>query len=232
MRANVLVRSAVLASAILGAGRAAEATTIATFVDAAFSTTGLPIYDSASVTVFLNPALTSWVAWNNTPTVSFANAGCSAFVGGSGVCLGPGGFGTDDYIALTVTNPLSASLTLNLDQNTPFGNSFGVQNVIFGTAANAPDAIRISPSFGQPPNIVSIFNEAGPFSALFTVAGNYTFAFSFRDNSSGPSGHQSIYLLSEVADTQPASVPEPATIALFGAGLTTLATRFKKGFVG
>jgi hypothetical protein len=175
------------------------------------------------VSKFLDPALTSWVAWNNAATVALSNAGCSAFVGGaSGKCLGPGGFGTDDFIQLTVINPLAVSLTVNLDQNTAFGNSFGQQNVIFGTAAAAPDAIRTSPFFGSPPNVTTIFNEAGVFNSIFTTAGTYTFNFSFRNSFSNSAGHQDIYLLAEEA--QPSTgIPEPTTLQLVAAGLLALA---------
>jgi hypothetical protein len=194
-------------------------------VDSAFATSSSfpgAQYDLASVSTFLDPALTSWVAWNDAATVALSNAGCSAFASGAaGKCLGSLG-GTDDSIQLTVVNPLSASLTVNLDQNTAFGNSFGQQNVIFGTASAAPDAIRRSPSFGIPPNVTTIFNEAGAFNSIFTVAGTYTFNFSFRNAFSIFAGHPDIYLLAEVA--QPStSIPEPATLLLVGVGLLALA---------
>lgn len=204
----------------------AEATLETTFVDSAFVTSSSSPgaqYDFASVSRFLDPALTSWVAWNNVATVALSNAGCSAFAGGAaGKCLGPGGFGTDDFIQLTVVNPLSVSLTVNLDQNTALGNSSGQQNVIFGTASAAPDAIRTSPFFGSPPSVTTIFNEAGAFNSIFTIAGTYIFNFSFRNSFTNSAGHQDIYLLAETA--QPStSVPEPATLLLLAIGLLALA---------
>jgi hypothetical protein len=174
--------------------QAAPAIPIATLVDPAFSVAGSAAgqYDFATVSMFINPVRTRWIAWNNATNAVIANPGCAG-----GLCLGPGGFGTDDFIRLTVRAPGGASLAANLDQNTAFGNSFGTQNVIFGSAANAPDAIRTSPSFGSPPNTTTIFNEAGSHNALFSTAGVYGFDFSFQNNNPGPAGHPVTYLLVE-----------------------------------
>lgn len=134
----------------------AHAVLFSAFVDNAFSTASAGSgaqYDLASVTVFLDPLLTNWVAWNNATSPVIANGSCQG-----GLCLGSGGFGTDDFIAMTVTNPLGSSLTVNMDQNTAFGNSFGPQNVFFGSVAAAPDAIRTSPSFGSPPPTLRLFS--------------------------------------------------------------------------
>ncbi|MCC7485570.1 MAG: PEP-CTERM sorting domain-containing protein [Burkholderiales bacterium] len=211
------IRSALIAGAMLACvpGERAEALILSVPVDTSFvTTTSSPgaQYDFASVTTYINPGLTSWIAWNNAPTLAFANPGCTG-----GFCLGPGGFGTDDFIRITVTNPSSVSQTVDLDQNTAFGNSFGQQNVVFGAAATAPDAIRTSPSFGSPPSTTTIFNEAGAFNGVFTTAGMYRFDFSFRNAFTNSGGHQNIYLLSDqngVYGTPGPSVP------IGGAGLT------------
>ena len=209
--------SALIAAAMLSCVlvQRADALIISVPVDTQFVTSASSPgaqYDFASVTTYIDPTLTSWIAWNNAPTLALANTGCTG-----GFCLGPGGFGTDDFIRLTITNPSSASLTVDLDQNTALGNSFGQQNVIFGAAATAPDAIRTSPPFGSPPSVTTIFNEAGAFNAVFTTAGMYRFDFSFRNAFTNDGGHQNIYLLSDqngVYGTPGPSVP------IGGAGLT------------
>jgi hypothetical protein len=73
--------------------------------------------------------------------------------------------------------------------------------MIFGAAAAAPDVAR-----GNNLGTLSIFNEAGGFNSIFTVAGNYTFDFTFQ-NIGGDANYPDIYLLAH-------AVPEPTTIAL------------------
>lgn len=196
----------------------AHATLVSTFVDSAYGTGSAPAgqYDYASVTVFIDPAQTNWIAWNNAPDVIIVNAGCSG-----GHCLGPGGFGTDDYIQITVTAPGGGSSSVAYDQNNAYGNSTGQQNVIFGTAAAAPDAIRTSPSFGSPPNVTTIFDEAGAQNSIFTTAGNYLFEFSWRNLYTGGAGHPDTYLLRDVVENNGA--PEPETALLVGLALLGLA---------
>lgn len=204
-----------IATALCMSGQRAEALVISTPVDLPFGTTSSSPgaqYDFASVSRYINPALTSWVAWNDASTVRVANPGCTG-----GFCLGPGGFGTDDFIRLTITNPSSVSMTVDLDQNTALGNSFGPQNVIFGAAATAPDAIRTSPSFGSPPSTTTIFNEAGAFNSLFTTAGVYRFDFSFRNAFTNAGGHGDIYLLSDQNGVYGAPGP---SVPIGGSGLS------------
>jgi len=201
---------------LLALGSSARATMTSTFVDAPFVIAGSPggnfQYDAANVSVFVNPAITSWIAWNNAASLALANPLCAG-----GFCLGPGGFGTDDFIALRVVNPGGSALTVNLDQNNAFGNSFGPQNVIFGTAAAAPDALRRSPFFGSPPNVTTIFNEAGTHNAVFTTPGIYQFQFSFRDAFPGGAGHSDIFLLKDEGQGLFGPVAPPVDI---GGGLS------------
>lgn len=165
----------------------------AVFVVAAKNATGLTqgqSYSSASITATIDPAKTRWVAWNNVSSLALTRPERPG-----AALLGPGGFGTDDYIDVTVTNPRGEKLTIALDKNDSVGRSSGPQNVIFGTAADAPDVYRQSPSFASPPGEVSIFNEGGTHNAIFTVAGEYRFDFSFINGFTATGGHQDVYLL-------------------------------------
>ena len=148
------------------------------------------VYDTATVRVQIDPARTLWVAWNNTPGVSMQRPERPG-----AALLGPGGYGTDDHIEVTVRAPGGATATVVLDRNDAFGRSTGPQNVIFGTAAAAPDVFRISPPFATPPNEVFIFDEGGTHNGLFTGAGEYEFTFKFINAYTGDGGHAAIYLL-------------------------------------
>jgi hypothetical protein len=202
-------------SALTTIGPAAASTLTATFVKGQLlipSGASIPgaEYDSASVTLSIDPTITNWIAWNNASSLLIPRVACSG-----GFCLGPGGFGTDDFIALTVTNPLNTVLTVNLDQNNDFGNSFGFQNVIFGAAADAPDALRTLNPFSTPSE--QIFDQAGSHNAIFTIAGDYVFRFSWRNSACCTAGHQATWLLVDTDDVSP--VPLPAALPLFATGL-------------
>jgi hypothetical protein len=147
-------------------------------------------YDAAAIALPIDPAVTGWIAWNNTPGVTLgrpARPG-EAF-------LGPGGFGTDDYIELTVVNPAGEPLTVELDHNDPTGRWEGPQNVIFGSAGSAPDVFRRYPDFADPPGQEFFIDEQGSHNAIFSAAGDYEFRFSFRNRYTASASHPDIYLL-------------------------------------
>lgn len=174
----------------------ARATLVSHFVDGpldlGFSATPRGQYDTASITLNINPALTNWIAWNNTPIVSNANVSCSAGEPYAGFCLSGA---MDDYIRITVTNPGGTSLTHTFDRNNTnngplFDEANNNQNVIFGTANAAPDARRNNFSAAN-----FFFDEPGAHNSIFTASGNYTFDFAFWDEFAGGASHGSIYLL-------------------------------------
>lgn len=149
-------------------------------------------YDFAVVSASLDPAKTNWIVWNDTPQVQLTRSSRPGEV-----FLGPGSFGTNDYITLTVVAPSGASQTVDIDRNDAYGVSYGIQNVIFGATANAPDVFRQNPSFANPPNQEYFLDEAGSHNSIFSESGIYEFQFSFRDESYGGGGgnHGNIYLL-------------------------------------
>ena len=147
-------------------------------------------YDSASVNVFIDPGSTLWIAWNNAPDliVTRESRPGERF-------LGPGGFGTDDFIRLTITDPNGFGVYQDLDFNDAHGRWDYTQNVIFGLPEDAPDVFRQHPAFADPPNEEFFIDEKGAFGNIFTIAGDYRFDFSFRNKYSSSASHPDIYLL-------------------------------------
>tara|TARA_B100002003_G_scaffold91647_1_gene85541 strand:- start:1516 stop:2106 length:591 start_codon:yes stop_codon:yes gene_type:complete len=146
-------------------------------------------YDWAVAFASLDPAKVNWVAWNDAPQVQLTRPSRPGEI-----FLGPGSYGLDDHIALTVIAPGGASQTANIDWNDALGVSSGTQNVIFGTAANAPDVFRQNPYFANPPNVEFFLDEGGSHNTIFSETGNYEFQFSFQ-SPYGNGSHSNIYLL-------------------------------------
>jgi hypothetical protein len=149
-------------------------------------------YDRQTVRLHVDPSRTRWIAWNDQPAV----VATSPSRPGQHL-LGPGGFGVDDFIELTVTAPDGRSRTARLDANDAFGVSSGPQNVIFGRAGAAPAVLRRSPA-GQE----RIFEEGGALTDLFALPGSYAFTFAFRDETRGrgPYAHGRIWLLVDAVE--------------------------------
>ena len=205
MRIPVLTATALLSGLVVPGALAALT---ATLVKSALTVPNAPpnsIYDSATVTRVIDPARTRWVAWNDTPAVSRTDP---AFPNRT-FLWGGTGFGTDDSILLTVTNPAGASLTVEMDKNNALGAHVDTDpmQVMFGAALPSPDALRID-AFGPTAGMRRVFNEAGAFNGIFTAAGAYTFRFEFR-NLTGAAGHTDIHLL---VDTDDGGPPTPGDL--------------------
>ena len=183
-------------------GGAYGAVITATAFDSAYDTSvaaaGGAEYDFASVTVFVDPAQTNWIAWNDAPTVSYTHpARPGEFF------FGPGGIGVDDFIRLTVVRQQTGqSLTVDIDQNDGFAVSSGTQNLIFGDAATAPDAARDPGGFPGPPQFL---DDAASHNAIFAAPGMYEFHFSFRNVYGSSAAHPEMWLLVS-------TVPEPTAV--------------------
>jgi hypothetical protein len=152
------------------------------------------VWNTASITLALDPADNTWIGWSNQTSLA-AYAGTNASRAGEGVIIGL----VDDSMNITVTNPAGESLTVRFNDNSAFGNATASvsQNILYGTSAAAPDAFSVSPSYGSPPNAESLLDESGPFAALFTGAGNYTFKFDFVNVYTLLAGHPNVYLLTD-----------------------------------
>ncbi len=164
-----------------------------------FSSAPFGPYAFVSTSLYVDVAKTDWLALNSYPQLR------AAFDTMPGKLLGPTGI--DDYISLTIINPLGHQMTVLMDQNGSLGEPFGPQAMILGTAGQDPTVVRWD-NFGTP----SFFNESGAFNSLFTVSGTYTFSFVF-DNIGGPGSYPDIYLLTH-------TVPEPSSIGLVACGLS------------
>jgi hypothetical protein len=152
------------------------------------------VWNTASITLALDPADNTWIGWSNQATLAAYSGTISSRVG-EGVIIGL----VDDSMNITVTNPAGESLTVRFNDNSAFGNATASvsQNILYGTSAAAPDAFSVSPSYGSPPNAESLLDESGPFAALFTGAGNYTFKFDFVNVYTLLAGHPNVYLLTD-----------------------------------
>jgi hypothetical protein len=153
-------------------------------------------YATVSTTLFINPTMTDWIAWNRFPdlrAVSDSSPGQ--------LFLGAYQPEVDDHFNLTVTNPVGQKLTLAMDQNGVLGAPIGLQSMIFGMASRTPNVVR-GDNFGSP----SFFDESGGFNSIFSEVGEYKFDFVFQ-NIGGDAGYPDIYLLVH-------TVPEPLALEL------------------
>ena len=127
----------------------------------------------------------------------------------------PFDLGVNDFIRMTIRNPVGDALTVDIDENDTQAQPFGTQAVLYGSSAMSPNVFRQSPITGQE----FILDEAGSHTAIFTTAGTYDFEFSFRNEFLGTINAQNPdvwILIQESSDV----VPEPATILVWSVLVT------------
>lgn len=202
---------------MLGAAKLASATVISTLVDEAGSPTseGLSKYlQPVEWSAYIDPMQTNWIGLHNTdaPTTDSRLPG-REYIGGTPFVNWIGL--VNDYLTLTITNTdTGASMTRIMDYNDGGGNESGIQSVIFGTAAIAPDVHRLQNPFSTR-NWVT-YDEPGAFNALFTSAATYEFRMTYGNTGGGSfsQDHVDIFFLADVE-----AVPAPDTMVLFLLGL-------------
>lgn len=179
-------------------------------------------YLNETVSMYINPARTNWVAWHDqtTPTIHEGKeyVGDVAWIG------------VDDFFTLTITNPSGATLGGRMDYNDAWAVSSGPQAVIYGTAADSPDVTRWgaswSPSYYPRSPYIKIFDEPGAFNSIFTTAGTYSFEFVSGNTGSTYVSYPDMYLL---ADIEPvATVPAPSAMVLGLIGLGAINSRLRR----
>jgi len=175
-------------------------------------------YLNVDKTIYVDPAVTNWIAWHNLTTPDVV--GGQEYVGDYENWLG-----VDDKMYLTIVNPAgtSSSSRILMDDNGSYGDPSGVQAVIYGTAAEAPNVTRKS-FYGS----WQYLDEGGLFDSFFDTsgAGKYTFEFEFYDKYSGSYGIPDFYVL---VDATPDPIPEPSTlVALISMGLVGLAVVWRR----
>ncbi|MDT8302590.1 MAG: hypothetical protein RQ760_13985 [Sedimentisphaerales bacterium] len=176
-------------------------------------------YLNTSMSAYIDPSITNWVAWHDqiTPTV----------IGGVSYVGSNSWIAVDDYFDLTITNPTGASATVRMDYNDGSAVSSGPQAVIFGTAAAAPDVRRWgaswSPASAGTAANPKIFDEAGAFNSLFTTAGTYNFSFQSGNTGANYVSYPNMYLLVDST-----VVPVPGAVLLGMLGLCVVGVKLRK----
>ncbi len=155
-------------------------------------------YSFSSINHFFDPAVTKWAAIN----ADFPDIMMEDVLRPGERFLGAHGVGVDDFIRITITNPIGVSLTKDVDKNDIRAEPIGPQAIIFSNTTDVP-IIRRGSQF--------IEHEEGAFNEIFTTAGIYSMQFSFRDSYGGSASHGDIWMLS--------SVPEPSTVILLLLGV-------------
>jgi len=186
--------------------RMATAGTQATFVTRAASVSNAgagATYDSATVALYIDPAQTNWIAWNDQPRLE----GYGQYPGESLLWAGRG-YGCADSIMLTITSPTGTSLQYEIDRSDANGVLNGYQQVLFGNPAAAPDIIRLDRQGN-----LRRQNEGGAFNQLFTTAGTYQLNFSFINRWGCTASHPETWLL---VDTIQTCTPAVQTTVLVG----------------
>lgn len=165
-------------------------------------------YDSASITVFIDPAATNWMALSIGTNLT---SGLPNLAGIPSIQSPQ----MNDRIQLTVSFGASTTST-TLDQNDAFNQYIGNQAVFFGSFSSVGrfNGSTTATYLGLP--------ETGALTSFFLShgAGNYVLTVNSINDFSSDAGHGTIYLLRDVTVPVPL---HPSTIAqISGLGLLGL----------
>lgn len=196
------------------AARPVSATIVATFLDVTGdnASEGASYNQPVEWSAYIDPSKTNWIGFHNatTPTTDTGLPG-REYIGGTPFQSWIGL--VDDFLILTITNTTTAaSSTRNMDWNNSLGNESGIQSVIFGTAAAAPDVHRLQNPFTTRDWVT--FDEAGAFNSFFQTAATYDFRMTYGNTGSFQQSHDNMYFLIDSVP-QSESIPEPSTLAIW-----------------
>lgn len=144
------------------------------------------VITDASVTVVLDPAQVRWVAWNDVPGLDRRFPELT-----DELVFGPGSFGVNDTMRVTLTTPSGETVTAEVDFNGADSRSSGPQNLLFGDPADAPDTVR--QPIGLAPRLI---DDVPAFEMdLLGEPGAYTFRFEFIALYGGAGFHPNAWLV-------------------------------------
>ena len=190
--------------------RLASGAIMANLIDTPFSTSSAAansVYDSATLTIFLDPANTNWMA------LSIGTALTTGLPNLSGIPSIQSAQ-SDDAIQITANKGSTTSSQITIEDNDAFNQRVGNQAVFFESFSSVGsfNGFTTATYGGQAESgaLTTFFNSQG--------AGTYTLTVSFFNRFSNTAGHSNVYLLRDVNQPPTGEVPEPTSLTLWGLG--------------
>jgi MYXO-CTERM domain-containing protein len=205
-----LISLATAFSVAMACPHLASGAILADLIDTPFSTTSAApnsVYDSATLTIFLDPANTNWMA------LSIGTALRTDLPNLSGIPTIQSAQ-SDDAIRITATIGSATSSQITIEDNDAFNLRVGNQAIFFGSFSSVGsfNGFTTATYAGLPETgaLTSFFNAQG--------AGTYTLSVSFFNRFTNNAGHVNVYLLRDVNQPPTGEVPEPGSLTIWGAG--------------